>query len=62
MLCPNCKIKTKVIDSRSNGEIVARRRVCKQCGYKIHTMESTKFGREANYECRSYDWKKRHGG
>jgi transcriptional regulator NrdR family protein len=50
MLCPKCKIKTTVIDSRSDGEIVARRRVCKKCGYKVHTLESTKFGDEAWYE------------
>ena len=47
MKCPNCKIKTTVIDSRTDGEIVARRRVCKRCGYKVHTLESTNCGDEA---------------
>lgn len=49
MKCPNCKIKTTVIDSRSDGEIVVRRRVCKRCGYKVHTVESTECGDEAWY-------------
>ncbi len=61
MLCPKCKIKTTVVDTRSNGEIVARRRKCSKCGYAVHTLEATKFGDEAWYEVNKELRMKRQG-
>lgn len=43
MKCPRCKIKnTIVLDSRTiaNGEIVARRRKCRNCGYRFKSKET----------------------
>ncbi|MFQ5812716.1 MAG: transcriptional regulator NrdR [Anaerolineae bacterium] len=40
MKCPYCgKSKTKVIDTRSSGEGVRRRRECKACGRRFTTYE-----------------------
>ncbi|MBR5877914.1 MAG: hypothetical protein IKY91_00070 [Akkermansia sp.] len=40
MLCPECKKKAIVIDSRKcpTGEVY-RRRVCKSCGHRFSTLE-----------------------
>ncbi len=41
MLCPKCKSKTKVIDSRlQSNQIVRRRRECPECNYRFTTWES----------------------
>ena len=40
MLCPHCGSKTKVMDSRSNGKSVFRRRKCNKCGAIFFTSES----------------------
>jgi transcriptional repressor NrdR len=40
MKCPYCnKSRTKVIDSRSSGEGIRRRRECKACGQRFTTYE-----------------------
>ncbi len=40
MKCPYCgKSKTKVVDTRSSGEGVRRRRECKACGQRFTTYE-----------------------
>ena len=41
MVCPKCKTKTQVIDSRNRGkQVIYRRRVCLNCGHKFSTWES----------------------
>ena len=40
MNCPECDAKTKVIDSRKVELVVARYRVCKNCGYSFYTEET----------------------
>ncbi len=41
MLCPKCKSKTKVIDSRlQSNQIVRRRRECPRCNYRLTTWKS----------------------
>ena len=37
--CPNCKMRTFVIDSRSYNGIVRRRRMCKFCNTRFNTYE-----------------------
>ena len=39
MKCPYCGKKTKVVDTRSSGEGVRRRRECKACGQRFTTYE-----------------------
>lgn len=40
MNCPECgSSQQRVIDSRSAGNAVRRRRVCDSCGYRWRTME-----------------------
>ena len=39
MKCPYCGNKSKVIDSRSTGEGIRRRRECKTCGQRFTTYE-----------------------
>ena len=39
MLCPSCRGKTKVIDSRETTTGVCRRRKCLECGVKFTTKE-----------------------
>jgi transcriptional repressor NrdR len=39
MKCPYCGKKTRVIDSRSAGEGIRRRRECKACGQRFTTYE-----------------------
>lgn len=39
MICPSCGGKFKVIDTRSDQEIVYRRRECKDCGERYTTYE-----------------------
>ena len=42
MRCPKCgHLDDKVIDSRSvrNGDVIRRRRICSQCGYRFTTYE-----------------------
>ena len=39
MKCPYCGNKSKVIDSRSTGEGIRRRRECKACGQRFTTYE-----------------------
>lgn len=39
MLCPECDSKTRVVDSRPVETLVARKRVCKSCGYSFYTEE-----------------------
>jgi len=49
MLCPQCKTKTKVIDSKQSSFISVwrRRRECKECGHKFTTYEFTEGNRHA---------------
>ena len=39
MKCPYCGKKSKVVDTRSSGEGVRRRRECKACGQRFTTYE-----------------------
>lgn len=39
MTCPVCGGKTHIINSRSDGETVRRRRECKDCGRRFTTRE-----------------------
>jgi len=39
MKCPYCGNRTKVIDSRSAGEGIRRRRECLACGQRFTTYE-----------------------
>lgn len=39
MACPVCGEKAEVIDSRSDGESVTRKRKCLGCSYRFHTVE-----------------------
>ena len=39
MKCPYCGNKTKVVDSRSAGEGIRRRRECRTCGQRFTTYE-----------------------
>lgn len=39
MNCPLCGADTKVIDTRSDGAEVRRRRECKSCGHRFTTYE-----------------------
>ncbi len=39
MQCPFCGSKSKVVDTRSSGEGVRRRRECKDCGQRFTTYE-----------------------
>lgn len=47
MLCPDCGNKTKVIDSRTDGKCVLRRRKCVKCGLVFFTSESIERSGEA---------------
>jgi len=40
MICPKCKGNTRVEQSQKVNEIVARKRVCVECGYKFFTEET----------------------
>jgi len=41
MICPNCKsTKSKVLDTGREGEIILRRRECKECGERFNTCEA----------------------
>ena len=39
MTCPKCESNTIVKDSRKVNNLVARRRVCKNCDYSFYTEE-----------------------
>lgn len=39
MKCPKCKSKSKVYDSRANGETIRRRRRCLKCKHRYATIE-----------------------
>lgn len=42
MRCPKCGTETYVIDSRRKGrkgEVIRRRRLCKNCGHRLTTYE-----------------------
>ena len=39
MNCPVCDEHTAVVDSRSESDLVVRRRKCKACGYYFFTTE-----------------------
>jgi transcriptional repressor NrdR len=39
MPCPECKGKTKVIDTRLRDSVVRRRRECLDCQHKFYTTE-----------------------
>lgn len=41
MICPKCSSKTKVTDSRVVDEMVFRKRMCIECGFKFTTEEMT---------------------
>lgn len=41
MLCPKCKSKTAVIDSRPSNGRIRRRRECKKQGHRFTTWETT---------------------
>ena len=41
MICPKCKSKTKVTDSRVVDEMVFRKRVCIECSFRFTTEEMT---------------------
>ena len=41
MLCPECKNRSKVTDSRTDGKTVYRRRKCEHCGHIFFTAETT---------------------
>lgn len=40
MFCPKCDGDTRVADSRRVETLVARKRVCKSCGYSFYTEET----------------------
>lgn len=61
MKCPECGGKTKVVETRSNGQCTIRRRICQSCKIKLYTEEryneSAKFElsqltKEAGIKCR----------
>lgn len=39
MTCPVCGGKNRVIDSRSDVEVVYRKRLCLECGHTFYTAE-----------------------
>lgn len=39
MTCPVCGSKTHIVNSRSDGETVRRRRECLDCGHRFTTRE-----------------------
>lgn len=39
MNCPKCGGKTSVEDSRTLDDVVARKRMCKECGHWFYTEE-----------------------
>lgn len=39
MTCPNCGVKTKVVDSRSHEDSKSRRRECIGCRFRFSTVE-----------------------
>lgn len=44
MVCPFCQHPdTRVIDSRSSGEGIRRRRACEECGRRFSTVEHVEF-------------------
>lgn len=40
MVCPKCDIKSRIIDSRCQGNRVWRRHKCLKCGLKFSTIET----------------------
>lgn len=40
LICKQCKVKTKTIDSRPHEEGWTRRRLCEKCGDRFTTLES----------------------
>jgi len=41
MQCPNCKsTKLRVVDTGHQGEVILRRRECKECGERFNTCEA----------------------
>ena len=40
MVCPICELKTRIIDSRTQGDRVWRRHKCLKCGLKFSTFET----------------------
>lgn len=40
MICPNCGRKTKVQETRTNGELVIRHRKCPFCKLRFRTAEA----------------------
>lgn len=42
MTCPMCDCSTVVVDSRSFGDFVRRRRKCSGCGHRFTTVEIDK--------------------
>lgn len=39
MICPECKSRTRIIDSRPTNKDVRRRRKCRECGHRFSTIE-----------------------
>lgn len=39
MLCPTCQSKTEVLDSRQFNDTTRRKRRCKECEDRFHTLE-----------------------
>lgn len=46
IICPTCKKKTAVIDSRLQGDTVRRDRICKTCSYAVSTIEVQEDNKE----------------
>lgn len=40
MTCPKCKTRLKCVASYCKDDITARRYRCKECGYRLHTIEN----------------------
>jgi len=46
MICTNCKSeRSKVIETGREGEVILRRRECKECGERYNTREAICHGR-----------------
>ena len=57
MKCPKCGKETRVMCSRSDGKIVARRRKCKSCECVFYTSEKITTTARADFSMIEWDYK-----
>lgn len=59
MNCPKCGLKSRVVDSRSVGKFVYRKRICTNCNFKFFTKEE--LSSEASIELSRYHHNRKKG-